>query len=121
MMGPNCERVVVFGDETVEAYRAGENAAQPVDVGSIDPELVATLHNTVYATDLEALRKRLPPGECQGCIDGIDTLATFTVDGCDVTFNSIETEVTPTEPVFAAMWAVFAAAQDTTEIPLIER
>jgi len=121
MMGPNCERVVVFGDGTVEAYRAGEDATQPVDVGSIDPELVATLNNTVQATDLEALRKRLPPGECQGCVDGLDTLVTFTVDGGDVTFSSIDTELTPTEPVFAAMWAVFAAAQAATDVAQIER
>ena len=121
MMGPNCERFVVLGDGTVEAYRAGENTAQPVDVGSIDPELVATLHNTVDTTDLEALRKRLPLGECQGCFDGIDTLATFTVDGSDIAFSSIETELTPTEPVFAAMWAVIDAAQDATDVPMVER
>ncbi len=121
MMGPNCERFIVFGDGTVEAYRAGESAVQPVDVGSINPELVATLHNTIHATDLEALRKRLPPGKCQGCVDGIDTLATFTVDGNDVTFSSIDTELTPAEPAFAAMWLVIDAARDATDIPLIER
>ena len=120
MMGPNCERFVVFGDGTVEAYRVGENAAQPVDVGSIDPELVATLHDSVNKTDLDALRERLPPGECQGCVDGIDTLATFTVNGTEVTFSSIDTKLTPTEPVFAAMWVVIDAARDATDLPLVE-
>jgi hypothetical protein len=121
MMGPNCERFVVFGDGTVEAYRAGENAALPVDIGSIDPDLVATLHNTLHTTDLQALRIRLPPGECQGCVDGIDTLATFTIDGRDVTFSTIETDLTPTESVFAAMWAVIDSSLSATEIPLIAR
>lgn len=121
MMGPNCERFVVYGDGTVELYRAGESAAQPDDVGTIGPVLVTTLHNTVLATDLEALRKRLPPGECQGCVDGIDTLATFTVDGDGTTFSSIETELTPTEPVFNAMWAVIDAARDATDMPLLHR
>ncbi len=121
MMGPNCERFVIYGDGTVEAHRAGENAALPVDVGSIDPDLVTTLHNTVLATDLEALRKRLPPGECQGCYDGTDTLATFAIDGTEVTFSSIDTELTRTEPVFATMWDVIDAAQDATDVPLLER
>jgi len=121
MMGPNCERFVVFGDGTVEAYRSGEIASQPVDVGSIDPTLVATLHSAIGTTDLEALRKRLLPGECRGCFDATDTLATFTVGGVDVSFSSIETELAVTEPVFAAMWIAIDAAQDATDVPSIER
>lgn len=119
MMGPNCERFVILGDGTVKAYRAGESAAQPVDIGAIDPALVATLHEVVRSTNLEALRKRLPPGECQGCVDGIDTLAIFTVDGAEVTFNSIDTELTSAEPAFATMWVVIDAAQEVTDIPVI--
>ena len=121
MMGPNCERFVVFGDGTVEAYRAGESDPRPIDTGSIDPALAATLHRVVTTADLDALRRRLPPGECQGCFDGIDTLATFTVDGADVTFSSVDTEFTPSEPVFAAMRDVMNAAGDATQIPLITR
>jgi hypothetical protein len=121
MRGPNCERFVVYGDGTVEAYRAGESDPRPADVGSIDPALVVTLHRAVGDTDLQALRKRLPPGECQGCLDGIDTAATFTIDGNDTTFNSIDTELPPTEPVFAAMWAVIDACRTATDIPLAIR
>jgi hypothetical protein len=119
MMGPNCERFVVYGDGMVEAHRVGESGPQPTDVGSIDPTLVVALHRAANGADLEALRKRLPPGECQGCVDGIDTVATFMVDGSTVTFGSIDTELTPAEPVFAAMWAVIDAARDATEIPPI--
>ncbi len=119
MMGPNCERLVIYGDGTVEAHRLGSGDPRPVDVGSIDPALVAALHRVVVRTDLEAMRLRLPPGECQGCVDGIDTTVTFTVDGHDTTFSSIDTELVISEPVFAAMWSVIDAARDVTEIPLI--
>jgi hypothetical protein len=119
MIGPNCERLVIYGDGTVEAHRLGSGAPRPVDDGSIDPALVVELHRVVVTTDLEAMRLRLPAGECQGCVDGIDSVATFTVDGHDTTFSSIDTGLVISEPVFAAMWAVIGAARDATEIPLI--
>lgn len=121
MRGPNCERFVVYGDGTVETYRAGESDPRPADVGSIDPALVVTLRRAVGNTDLQALGIRLPAGECQGCLDGIDTVATFTIDGNDTTFNSIETELPSTEPAFAAMWAVIDACRTATDVPLTTR
>ncbi len=120
-MGPNCTRLVIFGDGTVEAYRVAVDGEELVDTGSIDLELVAELDRIVAVTDLDALRSRLPEGHCQGCFDGIDTTMTLAGDDGPAVFSSLEVELDSGEPVFAAAWAVAAAAQAATEIPILTR
>ncbi len=120
-MGPNCARLVIFGDGTVEAYRVAVDGEELVDTGSIDLELVAELDRIVAVTDLGALRSRLSEGHCRGCFDGIDTTMTLAGDDGPAVFSSLEVELDPGEPVFAAAWAVAAAAQAATEIPILTR
>jgi hypothetical protein len=120
-MGPNCTRLVISGNGSVEAYRFVIDGEELVDLGSIDPELVSALHALVAMTDLDALRARLPAGHCRGCFDGIDTTMTFHGDERPGTFNSVEVELDPTEPLFAAAWAVASAAEAATEVPIVSR
>lgn len=120
-LGPNCSRLVVFGDGTVEAYRFVTDGERLVDTGNIEPKLVDELHRIVTDTDLDALRARLPAGRCQGCFDGIDTTMTvYGNNGAEV-FDSVDVELDPAEPVFAAAWAVAAAAEAATDIPFLAR
>ena len=121
MMGPNCSKLLVFGDGTVEAYRFVGDGDELVDTGSIDPQVVADLARLVSSTDLEAIRARLGPGECRGCYDGIDTTMTFYDDDGPATFASVDVELDAAEPLFAAAWAVADAAHGSIEIPLVAR
>jgi hypothetical protein len=120
-MGPNCTRLVIFGDGTVEAYRFVIDGEELVDIGMIDPELAAELQTVLATTDLDALRARLPAGHCRGCFDGIDTTMTFPGAGGPEVFGSIEVELDPSEPVFAGAWAVAAVAEAATEVPFASR
>jgi len=121
MAGPNCTRLIVMGDGTVEVQRLLPGGEDLVDTASIDSELVAQLHSIVAVTDLEALLGRLPEGHCQGCFDGIDT--TMTLNGADgpVVFNSVDVELDVSEPVFGAAWAVHEAARAVVEVPFVAR
>ena len=117
MMGPNCVRYVAESDGSVSVYRLVGPEAELVDAITIDPTLVENLIMAVAAADFDALRSRLGPGECRACYDGIDTEVTFVVDGAAVAFNSVDVEFDTSEPVFAALDAVIAAAS-VVETPL---
>ena len=125
-LGPNCVQIDVFGDATVSAFRILPDGSEQVDTGVIDRELVVALHREVSQADLQALYDRLPPGECRGCYDGIDTTMSFpfTVGVAAVMpmeFSSVEVELDPSEPLFAAAWAVYEAAQAVIEVPVMAR
>ena len=117
MMGPNCVRYAAASDGAVSVYRLGGPEAELIDAITIDQTLVDDLSQAVAATDLDALRSRLGPGECRGCYDGIDTEVTFVAGDAVVTFSSVDVEFDPSEPVFAALEAVIAAVS-VVEIPL---
>jgi hypothetical protein len=120
-MGPNCTRLVVFGDGTVEAYRFLGQDAELIDTASIDPGLVDSVDEIARTTDFGALRDRLPAGECRGCYDGIDTTMTFHVEGLVEAFSSVDVGLDPAEPLFAAAWATADAASGSIEVPLLTR
>lgn len=123
-MGPNCARLDVYGDGTVLAYRIGVDAAEPVATGTIDAALVADLHRETLNTDQAALIDSLPPGECRGCYDGIDTTMTFPIPPtieAPPTFSSVEVELLRTEPLLDLGWQVYEAAGAAIEIPLATR
>lgn len=123
-MGPNCLRVVVFGDGSVEAYRIGGDEQTPVDTANIDGALVETLHREIANTDMHQLIGTLSPGECRGCYDGIDTIMRFYSPPLDVehpAFSSVDVELDRSEPLLAAAWAVYEAALEVVETPLVAR
>lgn len=122
-MGPNCVRVVVYGDGTVEAYRVGGDET-PIDTGTIDRRLIDSLNREIVNTDMRELIDALPPGECRGCFDGIDTIMRFYSPPLDVEhpeFSSVDVELVRSEPLLAAAWAVYEAALAVIAIPLVTR
>ena len=121
-LGPNCLRLDVYGDGTVQAYRVGETKDTRVATGSIDPGLVTALYHETVNTDLQALRDELPPGECQGCVDGIDTAMTFLTSPTaepDTIFSSVDVRLDPSEPLFDIAWKVYRAAEAAVDVPVI--
>lgn len=125
-LGPNCVRVDVYGDGSVKAYRLGVDQQTPVDTGTIDRNLVIALHSEVSSADLTALHRRLPPGECRGCVDGIDTSMSFPFSVGDKTvmpllFSSVEVELDPSEPLFDIAWSVYRAAEAAVDVPVVAR
>lgn len=123
-LGPNCARFDVYGDGRVEAYRTGFDPEEPVATGAIDAALVAELHSETLDTDQAALIASLPPGECRGCYDGIDTSMSFPIPplaGAIPTFSSVDVELVRTEPLLDLGWRVYEAAQAAVEIPLVSR
>lgn len=121
MMGPNCARYVVRGDGSVETYRLGADPAELVGTGAIDPVLVSDLWVEVTETDMEALRASLGPGECQACVDGVDTELVLTVDGQSWSFSSADVDFDEREPVFAMVALIIRDAASETDIPIITR
>jgi hypothetical protein len=114
MMGPNCPTYEISSDGSVALYRSG---AEQVDQSTIDTALVDAIVAESAGTDLDALRQRLPQGECQGCYDGIDT--TFVYQ--EATFSGVDVELVASEPLFAATWDAVAAAGQVLILPVEER
>jgi hypothetical protein len=120
MMGPNCPTYVVFADGTVDLLRSGQPDSV-IDSTVVDEAQVAKLLGDLAAADFAALRERLPVGECQGCYDGIDTVFVFGSAPDVVTFDSIETELTTSEPVFQSVWDIVGAARQSLQLPIKDR
>lgn len=120
MMGPNCPTYAVHANGQVDLFRT-EALDTTVDSSTIAVPLVDALTEQIRSTDFVALRTRLPEGECQGCFDGIDTKLVLTTRNGEVTFSSIDVEMDPMEPLFAAVSNIVAAASQSTELPLEQR
>jgi hypothetical protein len=121
MMGPNCSRYVIYTDASIEVYRLGNDVPELLWEATIDESLVADLTEALRSTDLEAMRSHLGPGTCNGCVDGIDTVLTFTHDGAASVFDSTQVELDATEPVFITAALAIQAATATGEIPILRR
>ena len=120
MMGPNCPTYVVRANGRVDLYRTG-NLDTPVDSTIVEEALITDLQEQISKTDFAALRDRLAQGECQGCYDGIDTTFVFSTPSGVSSFDSIETELALSEPLFAMVWNIVNVASESTEMPLMER
>ena len=121
MMGPNCARYVLFDDGSLEVYRLGTEPPELLWTDSIEVSLVADLQEALAATDLEELRSQLGSGTCNACVDGIDTVLTFTVDGSDTVFDSAQVELDTTEPLFITAALAVQAATATGQVPIVAR
>lgn len=119
MMGPNCPTYVLRANGRVDLYRTG-NLDTPVDSTIVEEALVMDLQGQISKTDFVTLRTRLPQGECQGCYDGIDTTFLFSTPSSVISFDSIETELVASEPLFAMVWDIVTFASETTELALME-
>ena len=116
MMGPNCPTYVIRADGQVTLLATG-GSDEPVDSTFINPALTTDLAWQMSTTDFAVLRSGLPPGQCQGCYDGIDTAFVFMTRSQTVTFDSVRTELDPSVPLFATMWRIVEAAGLATEMP----
>ena len=106
MGGPNCSRYVLYGDGSFELFRlGGQGPLEPEASGTIDQTLATTIHWAASAADFAALRDRLPPGYCAGCVDGIDTTLVFGDGESAASFSSVIFELDETEPLFTAAFA----------------
>jgi hypothetical protein len=120
MMGPNCPTFVVYANAQVDLLRTGGPDA-PVDSSIVDESLITELVTELGEVDLEALRQRLPAGECQGCVDGTDTTFVFLMPSGEVTFNSIDEMLDPSEALFANVWNIIDAAGRSLDMPIEQR
>lgn len=103
---PSCPKYVLYRDGTFDLFRLTfEGPATLEAYGVINPELVTAINEVVSLTDLAALRDRLPPEQCWGCVDGIDTAMVFGDSALDALFSSVMVELDVTEPLFAAAFA----------------
>lgn len=108
MAGPHCRTMSFWPDGQlliewpVEAQRAEERH-------SIDPDRARGWLDVTSGTDFEALVGRLPEGQCQGCVDGIDTVLDISLDGRTITLDSMVVEFVDSEPFFAATFDLAAA------------
>jgi len=120
MMGPNCATYLVYSDGSVELQRTGHPGA-PIDAAAIDVALVSDVADLVAATDLDALRGSLPPGECRGCYDGTDVTFTYETPEGPAMFASVDVDIFVSEPLLSASWSVLEAAADETDLPIQAR
>lgn len=111
MAGPNCASYRFFSDGTVELLRLDVETRIPEGTGTIDAALVTAVADELVQVDLEDLYASLPPGECRGCYDGIDTAFIYEVPGQPNTFASVDVELVETVPLFAATWAALEEAE----------
>jgi hypothetical protein len=112
--GPNCAAYQFFSDGTVELLRLGVDTTTPEGTGTIDPEFVTAVSEELMAVvSLGDLHASLPPGECRGCYDGIDTTFIYNVPDQLNTFESVDVELLDAIPLFRATWAALAEAELT--------
>jgi hypothetical protein len=120
MMGANCPTYVVHANGEVALFRTG-GTGEIVDSTFVDPSLATDLAWLMSTTNYSELRAGLAVGECQGCYDGIDTRFIFVNQQSIVAFDSIDTELDPSEPLFGTVWRIFEAAVLATDMPVEQR
>ncbi len=99
--GPYCRSLSFWADGRVDVAWPAE-AERPVETHAVDPALATAWLEIAAATDFDELVSRLPEGECQGCFDGIDTVLEVSLDGRNVTLDSLVVEFVDSEPLFSA-------------------
>lgn len=120
MMGANCPTYVVHANGEVDLFRTS-GTGEIVDSTFVDPSLTTDLAWLMSTTNYAELRAGLAVGECRGCYDGIDTTFMFINQASIVSFDSIDTELDPSEPLFGTVWRIIEAAVLETEMPLEQR
>ena len=77
------------------------------------------IHEVASAADFAALRDRLSPGYCAGCVDGIDTTLVFGDGESGASFSSVTFELDRTEPLFAAAFAALGEMSNRQSLPIV--
>ena len=117
MMGPNCPTYELDRDGTVRLYRTGE--PEVVVEAAVDSAVTDELWQQLNTVDIGALVERAEPGTCQACVDGIDTVISYSMGDEEVSLDSAVIAFGAGEPFFAvfneAIEAMAAAAPMPTE------
>ncbi len=117
-MGPNCWTLVFDAGGRVDAYREPVEAdEQPEATTTIDPALIDA-YLAAMPDDVAGLVDGLAPGECRGCVDGVDTIVTL-ADGTVI--SSVDRDLDPELDLFAATDALALAAFADLDLPLETR
>ncbi len=128
MMGPNCATYVLWSDGHAYLYRdrfapgPPQIPPDPTEAETdavIDTDIADRMAAVIADTDFSALRTRLEPGQCWGCVDGIDyQLVVFTTGGPDV-LSSVEVAFDTAEPFFAAVEEARLALGRALPLPIV--
>ena len=81
-------------------------------LGTVPPEVIDALRVEVEQADYARLRSRPFTGECPTAVDGQETVYTFHVTTGDREIASCEFEIDPADPLFVAVDAALAFAED---------
>lgn len=109
-----CTTLEVRPDGSVERAVAG---GDPVPV-RIDAYQANGVFDTAADTDLQGLLATLGPGECHGCVDGIDTQITLAfAKGPPVVFDGQTHHLEATVPLFAQVESLTRQVEDRVRRP----
>ncbi|MGH8911563.1 MAG: hypothetical protein ACRDVD_03550 [Acidimicrobiia bacterium] len=119
MMGPNCPTYELDRDGTFRLFRTGDPAV--VTESQIDAATTAEVWDQLAEVDIAALIERAGPGSCQACVDGIDTVISYTVGTEEVSLASTAIAFDTGEPFFAVINEAIEAMGATAPMPIEQR
>jgi hypothetical protein len=85
-------------------------AKPPNELGNVTPQVLSTLQTLIATTDFGAIKSRKFTGDCPTAYDGQETVYTFSAPGGVETIPSCTFAIDSSSPLFAAVDAVVAAA-----------
>lgn len=119
MMGPNCPTYELSRDGTVRLFRTGEAAV--VSEATLDTAVTDELWHQIADTNIAALTERAGPGTCRACVDGVDTVITYTNSEEEVTLDSTMIAFDDGEPFFAVFNEAIEAMAAAAPMPIQQR
>jgi len=108
---PPCPEWTILANGTVQLRPASDAGDFSIDAdGTVDTDVIAEWTSVASTIDIPALFASLPVGPCSAAVDGID--AQFVAPWLDVAASECGYEFVATEPFFATMFALVAAAEE---------
>ena len=126
MLGPNCSTTLVMSDGTFGVFRndPADVIAVPTTLddaeytGSVD---IQAFSQAVAASDFDELRSVLGPGECRGCVDGIDYQVRFFTEAGPEDLASVDYEFDSGLELFTELNGVMQAAAGAGTLEMLPR
>lgn len=119
VMGPNCPTFEIDRDGTLRLYRTGQ--ADVVSETTVDPIVIEELWEQIGTVDIADLSARVGPGTCQACVDGVDTVITYSMGGEEIRLDSTVIAFDSSEPFFAVVNETLEAAAEAVSLPHQDR
>jgi hypothetical protein len=110
LRGGECPEGLCQSTTVIErSGRVHRTAPEPTELGTARPDILEVLRLAMDGADFEAIRSVPFTGECPVNFDGQEAIFEFhTGDGIE-RIASCETEIDPTDPLFAALEALLEA------------